>query len=381
MLGDKETVLSLLYYFFSLFCHQARDGSGSTAVVSLVTPAHVIVANAGDSRAILIMVSSDHKNSSGKGKSKGNRGNSSGSSNSTKIIASGGSSSSSSRVGVEDKKGAAETMAEALGLRLGGGGERSSGVEEEKGEATTGSGSPAAEAEGGLNDSVRLEDQEEDDDEGCEFEGADKIRELLESMMLGGEAKEGGGGGGDGAREDRDGGGGGGGDGGGGAVMVTAMSRDHTAADDAERERVTAAGGKAFEVPYTEEDGTTCVVRWPSKQSVNPAGFSRYCLFVKTPNSNASISYGWGSFSCVYCFCFRLYSCRLHNVYHSTNSHDLGAIPSLGGETPLCVFGEENCRIDVGGVGWRKLTHNSSRVRSKGLCSLGGTKRAGLIRR
>ncbi|CAM9932737.1 unnamed protein product [Ectocarpus sp. 12 AP-2014] len=239
---------------------EARDGSGSTALVSLVTPAHVIVANAGDSRAILIMVPPDHNNSSsGKGKkSKGSN-----SSDSTKIATSGGggggggSSGSSSRVGVEDKRGAAETMAEALGLKLGG--ERNSGVEEEKGEATTG-GRLAAEGEGGgLNDSVRLEDQEEDDDEGCEFDGADKIRELLESMMLGGEAKEGGGGGGggggDGARRDRDDGGGGA-----GGVMVTAMSRDHTAADEAERERVTAAGGKAFEVPYTEQDGTTCMV-------------------------------------------------------------------------------------------------------------------------
>ncbi|CAN0469881.1 unnamed protein product, partial [Hapterophycus canaliculatus] len=36
------------------FLPQARDGSGSTAVVALVTPAHVIVANAGDSRAVLI---------------------------------------------------------------------------------------------------------------------------------------------------------------------------------------------------------------------------------------------------------------------------------------------------------------------------------------
>lgn len=206
-------------------------------MVTLVTPAHVIVANAGDSRAILIMVPPDHNNS-GSGKGKKSKGN-----------------SSSSRVGVEDKKGAAETMAEALGLKLGG--ERNSGVEEEKGDATTGGRLEAEGEGGGLNDSVRLEDQEEDDDnEGCEFDGADKIRELLESMMLGGEAKEGGGGGGDGARRDRDIGGGGA-----GGVMVTAMSRDHTAADEAERERVTAAGGKAFEVPYTEQDGTTCVVR------------------------------------------------------------------------------------------------------------------------
>ena len=41
-------------------CHsvQARDGSGSTAVVAFVTPLDVVVANAGDSRAVLIMVTS-----------------------------------------------------------------------------------------------------------------------------------------------------------------------------------------------------------------------------------------------------------------------------------------------------------------------------------
>ncbi|CAN0095405.1 unnamed protein product [Scytosiphon promiscuus] len=155
---------------------EARDGSGSTAVVALVTPAHVIVANAGDSRAVLIMVETNEEK----------RGR-----------------------GLDGKKGAAETMAAALGLRLDGG-SGGGGREETKGEDAV--------IERGLNDSVRLDEQEEDEDgeNGCEFEGADKIRELLD--------------------------------------------RDHTATDEAERERVTAAGGKAFEVPYTEENGTPAMV-------------------------------------------------------------------------------------------------------------------------
>ncbi|CAN0539630.1 unnamed protein product, partial [Scytosiphon promiscuus] len=34
--------------------YQADDTSGSTGVVAVITPTHVLVANAGDSRAILI---------------------------------------------------------------------------------------------------------------------------------------------------------------------------------------------------------------------------------------------------------------------------------------------------------------------------------------
>ena len=122
-------------------CHsvQVKDGSGSTAVVAFVTPLHVIVANAGDSRAVLIMA-----NSGAGGKGGGRR---------------------------ASKKGKIETA------------------------------SVATSADGaGRCDSIRL-------------------------------------------------------------VEVSAMSRDHTAKDDRERERVTAAGGKALEVKYRNEDGTESMVR------------------------------------------------------------------------------------------------------------------------
>lgn len=246
-------------------------------MVGVVTPEHVIVANLGDSRAILVMVAADHKTGGANKSATGSKGN------------------SKSGKGLENKKGAAETIAAALGLRLGAGGAGgdgggSRGVAEEKGEgATAAAAAIAAEAEaeaeaeaggGELNDSVRLEEQEEEDEDGCDFEGADKIRELLEAMMLG-EAGGGGGGGEEegGARVAAAGGARGGGGGGGGAaerrgggeagddgVMVTAISRDHTAKDEAERERVTAAGGKAFEVPYTEDDGRECVVSEENKR-------------------------------------------------------------------------------------------------------------------
>lgn len=55
-----------------------------------------------------------------------------------------------------------------------------------------------------------------------------------------------------------------GGDEGGGKVeevTVTAMSNDHTAADAEERERITAAGGTAFEVHHERQDGTVARVR------------------------------------------------------------------------------------------------------------------------
>ena len=42
---------------------------------------------------------------------------------------------------------------------------------------------------------------------------------------------------------------------------VKAMSTDHTADDPQERERITAAGGTAFEVCHTRADGTTLTVR------------------------------------------------------------------------------------------------------------------------
>lgn len=79
---------------------QARDGSGSTAVVGVVTPEHVIVANAGDSRAILVMVAADYKTGGGGG----------------------GKGNDKTGKSLESKKGAAETIAAALGLRLGSGG-------------------------------------------------------------------------------------------------------------------------------------------------------------------------------------------------------------------------------------------------------------------
>eukprot|EP00903_Cladosiphon_okamuranus_P016151 g14906.t1 len=241
---------------------EARDASGSTAVVAVVTPAHVIVANAGDSRAVLVMVE-PHAAGSGIKKAKDKGGGSSGSSK-----------------GLEPKKGSAETLAAALGLRLdggggggGGGGSGGSagtgGGEEQKEGVVHGLAAAAAEGGGeggGCNDSVRLEEQdadEEGDGDGedvCDFEGSEKIRELLEKMMIGEGVEGGGGGGGGGSGGGGGGGRGGGADEGGSGVTVTPMSRDHTAKDEAEKMRVIAAGGRVFDVPYTEEDGTACMV-------------------------------------------------------------------------------------------------------------------------
>ncbi|CAM9110994.1 unnamed protein product [Ascophyllum nodosum] len=117
---------------------EARDGSGSTAVVVFVTPLHVIVANAGDSRAVLIMANS------------------------------------------------------------GAGGKGGGRIASEEGKIETASVATSADGAGRC-DSIRL-------------------------------------------------------------VEVSAMSRDHTAKDDRERERVTAAGGKAVEVKYRNEDGTESMV-------------------------------------------------------------------------------------------------------------------------
>ncbi|CAN0388307.1 unnamed protein product [Ascophyllum nodosum] len=180
---------------------EARDGSGSTAVVAFVTPLHVIIANAGDSRAVLIMATSG---AGGKGV---------------------GSSGSESGSGSESR---------AL----------------EKGKSETASAATSADGAGRC-DSVRLEAEAEDKD--GEFEGMGKILAALGAMKLrddagGGKAVEVSGSG----RADVD--------GSGRVVEATAMSRDHTAKDERERERVTAAGGKAFEVKYRGEDGTESMV-------------------------------------------------------------------------------------------------------------------------
>ena len=189
-------------------CHsvQARDGSGSTAVVAFVTPLHVIIANAGDSRAVLIMATSG---AGGKG-----------------VGSSGSESGSGSGSGSESR---------AL----------------EKGKSETASAATSADGAGRC-DSVRLEAEAEDKD--GEFEGMGKILAALGAMELrddagGGKAVEVSGSG----RADVD--------GSGRVVEATAMSRDHTAKDERERKRVTAAGGKAFEVKYRGEDGTESMVR------------------------------------------------------------------------------------------------------------------------
>eukprot|EP00752_Nemacystus_decipiens_P018590 g16668.t1 len=241
---------------------EARDASGSTAVVAVVTPAHVIVANAGDSRAVLIMVEPDVaasvKMKKAKAKGKSSSSSSSSSSSISSTSPNGGSVDKGGNGGSESSKGTAEALAAALGLRLDGSGAET-GVEEAKKEAVVDRLAAAEEGGegGGCNDSVRLDEQEAGDkgdgEDGCDFEGSEQIRELLEKMMLG-EGAEGAGGGGGG------GGGGGPGQEEGSGVMVTAMSRDHTAQDEAEKQRVVAAGGRVFEVDYIEEDGTTSMV-------------------------------------------------------------------------------------------------------------------------
>lgn len=234
-------------------------------MVALVTGAHVIVANAGDSRAVLIMVAKGANTTTGSSSSSSKalsskraaaaavKGLGSGKTPATTSSASeeaknnansdgdpGGGATAGAAATAASSAAAAEAFAAALGLKMdGAGGVDSPGARTVEGEGEGGGG-------GGLNDSVRLDEVEDGDD----FDGADEIRALLGKMMLG-----------DGEEEEQKEGGGGGGGGGRGRVEVTAMSRDHTAANDWERERVTAAGGRAFEVNYTEEDGTEAVVR------------------------------------------------------------------------------------------------------------------------
>lgn len=282
------------------------DSSGSTAIVALVTPSHVIAANAGDSRALLITVA-EPKTKARTTTTSNSNSNASGSSN--KITDAKGAAAAAAVVrsaaneeggSVSDFSAATEKFAEALGLRLKEGGDTGKGgvgddvsrTSTDDGVGAVGSVDSGSPKRGNMNDSVRLEedDEEEEEDDGVDlnFEGADKLREMLNALMLGdgdaarsavGESKGdqnafdgGGGGGGDGEdggfsssnKVEDEGRGKGTGTGGGGErgrkVEVAPVSWDHTAKDEGEKARVTAAGGRVFEVEYKEADGTDSVV-------------------------------------------------------------------------------------------------------------------------
>lgn len=200
---------------------QARDASGSTAVVALVTPTHAIIANAGDSRAVLVTAASppNGKNASPGAANPG--------------VGGGGgvapSPSRSSRTPREDYGG------------TGGAGE--DGV-------VVGLESPAGDT-AALNDSVRLE--EEEGEEESDVGDGDGEALLGVGLSEGDDAGDEAGG-----RE---------GDGGGrrageeGRAAVRALSKDHTAADEGERERVEAAGGRTFPVNFTDDHGASSTVR------------------------------------------------------------------------------------------------------------------------
>lgn len=282
-------------YIFRM-CAQARDASGSTAVVAVVTPQHVIVANSGDSRAILIMIPSRGRAGEGAGAGAGGgtggkrRGIQwhSGRSHVPKASCSFRRPNDDDDGDNEkkDEKAAAAVVAtasaqrftSALGLKAegeDGSGSFSGGDDDLDGNDGVNTPDPGDAA--GLNDSVRLEEMEEDDSEeggdigdlGLDDADAAKIRELLSTMMLGdsaadscsavgADADEELRGDGAGAQEKRGKASGSGNDRG---VEILALSRDHTASDEMEKQRVEAAGGRTFEVRYTEEDGTEAMVR------------------------------------------------------------------------------------------------------------------------
>lgn len=239
---------------------QARDASGSTAVVAVITPQHVIVANAGDSRAILIMVPLSDRNGASKREPQAMSGRTN---NSSLTALSRGQSDGEEKD--EIAAAVAQRFAASLGLNVS---NDDNGGLDERGDLTD---SPGAADAAGLNDSVRLDELEEDDKEavggigdlGIDDADAAKIRNLLAAMMSrdspGASPAEDAGEDSEAARND--GGCGGHKEGRGSGIEVLTLSRDHTAADEREKERVEAAGGRSFEVCYTESDGTDAKVR------------------------------------------------------------------------------------------------------------------------
>lgn len=191
-------------------------------MVGFITRKHVIVANAGDSRAVLITVAPRNK----------------------RIEADRGKDS-----GVEEVKG---DMAPSLG----------DGV---------GCHSPFFRLEAAMASETGAVVGEMEE-KGEEPDGVDKVVTGLEVMGLRDDAsgfegdersRDGAGGGVRCGGTRRDGGGGGRANpaGGGRVVEVTDMSRDHTAKDEGEKERVAAAGGRTFEVTFKNDDGTESNVR------------------------------------------------------------------------------------------------------------------------
>lgn len=239
-------------------------------MVAVVTPQHVIIANAGDSRAILIMVPSRGR-AGPAGAGAGTKREIQWRSGKTDVPA---MLSRGPTNDVEEKDETAAAVAQrfaaALGLNVEG--------DDGSGFGSEGVNSPEAADAAGLNDSVRLEEMEEDDNEGGDVgdlglddEDAAKIRQLLSAMMSGDSAvgglavgaaargatagDDGGEGKGDGTEKR------GKGSRNESGVEILGLSRDHTANDEREKDRVEAAGGRAFEVRYTEEDGTEAKVR------------------------------------------------------------------------------------------------------------------------
>lgn len=195
-------------------------------MVGFITRKHVIVANAGDSRAVLITVAPPNKRS--------------------------------------------ETS-----------GGKDRGVEEVKGDMAPSLGGGDADGAGGRNPCFRLEDAVTSETEAVvgemeekheEPDGVDKVVAGVGAMGLrddtsgfeGDDRRTDDAGGGvrcGGARRGGSSGGRANPAGGGRVVDVTDMSRDHTAKDEGEKERVTAAGGKTFEVTFKNDDGTESNVR------------------------------------------------------------------------------------------------------------------------
>lgn len=194
-------------------------------MVGFITRKHVIVANAGDSRAVLITVAPHNK----------------------RIEPDGGKDG-----GVEEVKG---EIAPSLGDRDADGAGRHS---------------PCLRLEAAITSETEAVVGEMEE-KGEEPDGVDKVVAGLGVMGLrddasgfeGDERSRNGAGGGVRCGGARQGGGGGRANpaGGGRVVEVTDMSRDHTAKDDGEKERVTAAGGRTFEVTFKNDDGTESNVR------------------------------------------------------------------------------------------------------------------------